>query len=91
VPRRIRLKIAIIESERTQRNVAEALRIPETRLSHIIAGVARPRTSEEIGLSELLRRPRDWLFGEQSRHGAVLPSSFDALRDRLPEHEATTT
>jgi hypothetical protein len=66
MPRRTRLKVAIIESGRTQRSVALALDMGESRLSDIVTGMAQPRPSEEIGLSELLQRPRDWLFGEDT-------------------------
>jgi plasmid maintenance system antidote protein VapI len=62
VRRRVNLKIAIFESERTQREVARVCDIPETRLSSIIAGTTKPRPSEEIRLSELLGCSREELF-----------------------------
>lgn len=50
-PRRIadlRLKIAILESRRTQRRIAADLRMPETRLSEIVGRREMPATAEEM-------------------------------------------
>jgi hypothetical protein len=44
---RLELKIAILRSGKTQRQVSTESRIPETRLSHIVRGRSVP-TPEEI-------------------------------------------
>lgn len=64
--RRIRLKVAIIESGRTQREVARELDVTESRLSDIVTGEVQPRPFEETKLSEILGRPKEWLFDDQA-------------------------
>jgi transcriptional regulator with XRE-family HTH domain len=62
--RRIRLKVAIIESGRTQREVAHEIGVTENRMCGLITGAATPRPHEEEALSRLLGRPADELFAE---------------------------
>jgi hypothetical protein len=65
-PRRIadlRLKIAILESRRTQRRVAADLRMAETRLSEIVGRREMPATPDEMTkIAKYLDRPIDDLF-----------------------------
>jgi transcriptional regulator with XRE-family HTH domain len=76
MPRRnTRLKVAIIESGHTQREVARALGVGETRLSDLVTGTAAPRHHEEIALSELLARPVDWLFSDPADDEQNEPSA----------------
>lgn len=50
------LKVAIIKSGRTQRDVAVATFIPEGRLSDFIRGRANPSSREREALRQLLGR-----------------------------------
>ena len=59
----LRLKIAIIESRRTQRRVALDTRIGETRLSEIVGRRGAPPTDiEKDRLARYLARPIEDLF-----------------------------
>jgi transcriptional regulator with XRE-family HTH domain len=55
MPRRIRLKVAIVEAGYSQRHLARLLGITEVRLSDIVTGTATPRQNEAAELSELPR------------------------------------
>jgi hypothetical protein len=59
----LRLKMAIHASGRRQRAVAQAARIPETRLSEIVNQRGTPVTdTEKKSLSRVLERPVRELF-----------------------------
>jgi len=59
----LRLKIAIIESRKTQRRVAIDTRLGELRLSQIVRREGPPATwTEQVRLSKYLQRPRTDLF-----------------------------
>ena len=56
------LKVAILDSGLTQRQVSIATQIPETRLSAIVCLRADPTSEEKRALADLLRRPVESLF-----------------------------
>jgi len=59
----LRLKIAILESRKTQRRVALDTRIGEVRLSALVRGHGAPATrAEQLRLSKYLSRPVEELF-----------------------------
>lgn len=59
----LRLKIAIIQSRKTQRRVAIETRIAEVRLSAIVSGHGVPASAQEQRLlSKCLGRPIEELF-----------------------------
>jgi transcriptional regulator with XRE-family HTH domain len=58
----LRLKIAILETGRSQRRVAIDTRIGEVRLSKIIRGLQMPTPSERAKLAKYLDRPIAELF-----------------------------
>ncbi len=51
---RVGLKVAIVESGHTQREIAAEIHIPEGRLSSIVRGWTEPRPAEREALRELL-------------------------------------
>lgn len=58
----IPLKIAVVESERTQDEVANLARIHYTRLSQIIRGRVAATESEKMRLAGVLQRSVESLF-----------------------------
>ena len=59
------LKIAFIESGRSQIEVAGETGIHESRLSKIVHGHLDPSDDEQKALAKALRRTRTQLFGER--------------------------
>ena len=51
---RIPLKVAILQSGKSQREVGLDARIPETRLSALVRGVAIPSSTEREALRQVL-------------------------------------
>jgi hypothetical protein len=78
----LRLKIAIIESRRTQRRVALETRIGETRLSEIVGQRGGPATAiEKQRLARYLRRDIADLFDvERTDTGADPIAAADDAR-----------
>jgi hypothetical protein len=60
---RLALKTAILETGKSQRELARETAIPESRLSQIVRGWADPREVEEMALAMALGRPSNDLFG----------------------------
>ena len=58
----LRLKIAILETGRSQRRVAIDTRIGEVRLSKIVRGLQPPTAGERAKLAKYLGRPITDLF-----------------------------
>jgi transcriptional regulator with XRE-family HTH domain len=59
---RLNLKIAILASGESQRQVAAKCGIPETRFSEIVRGWAEPRDRERDAIAAALNKPVDELF-----------------------------
>jgi hypothetical protein len=60
---RLGLKIAILESDQTQRQIAvETGLLSENRLSSIVRGWVEPRDDEKAALAKVLKRPIETLF-----------------------------
>ena len=59
---RLNLKIAIVSSGRSQRDLSRACEIPENRLSSIVRGWMDPRDDERQAIADALGRPADELF-----------------------------
>lgn len=64
--RNLTLKVAILESGRTQRATAKLLRMDETRLCKIIAGHGTPTKSERRRLAKITGKSEDVLFAVAS-------------------------
>lgn len=60
---RLNLKLAIVESQRSQRDVAAAAGIPENRFSSIVRGWVVPRAEERQAIAFALSLPIEDLFG----------------------------
>lgn len=60
--RNLALKVAILESGRTQRETAKRIRMDETRLCKIIAGHGIPTKAERRRLAKVTGKPEDVLF-----------------------------
>lgn len=58
------LKLAIVASGRTQRDIAALARLGEVRLSAIITGRIVPSAAEKRAIARALRRPLEDLFVE---------------------------
>jgi len=56
------LKIAIIDSGRTQRAIARSARIDETRFSRIVSGQVQTVAKERRRIARVLRKPEAELF-----------------------------
>ncbi len=56
------IRLTILESGRTQRDLSLDARIPETRVSAIVRGRVEPTVDEKRALSRVLGRPVDQLF-----------------------------
>jgi hypothetical protein len=52
---RLDLKVAIIRSGHSQRDISAQTRIPEARLSSIVRGWVAPRPEEQLALQQHLR------------------------------------
>ena len=61
---RLNLKIAIVASGGTQRELSWKSKIPENRLSSIVRGWIDPRDEERHAIAEALGKPVDELFGD---------------------------
>lgn len=70
---RLNLKIAIVASGKSQRQIAAACDIPENRFSSIVRGWIYPREIEREAIAAALGKPADELFEAQAdeRHQAV--------------------
>lgn len=60
----ITLKIAIVESGKSQIDIAKATAIHESKLSRIVRGHDEPSLEEKKAIAKALRRPVDHLFPE---------------------------
>jgi transcriptional regulator with XRE-family HTH domain len=58
------LKVAIIESEKSQEEIAALAKIHHTRLSQIVRFRVSPSESEKMRLSGVLQKPIEELFPE---------------------------
>lgn len=63
------LKVAIVESDKHQREIARLTRIPETRLSHIVRGRMEATDKEREALARALHKSEDELFPAERREG----------------------
>jgi transcriptional regulator with XRE-family HTH domain len=59
---RLNLRVAILRSGRTQREIARECEMSESRLSEIVRGWRNPRDDERRRLSHVLNRPAEELF-----------------------------
>jgi transcriptional regulator with XRE-family HTH domain len=64
MPKNLALKIAIVESGLSQIEVAKAVDLHESRLSHIINGHREPSEAERKALARVLKRKPAQLFPE---------------------------
>lgn len=64
MPMNMALKIAIVESQLSQVDIAEAAEIHESRLSQIVNGRRKPNPAEQKTLARLLKRKAADLFPE---------------------------
>jgi hypothetical protein len=64
------LKLAILRSGLTQREVSLRARIPETRLSAIVRSRVAPTDTERSALSRVLEKPDDALFTRTPQEAA---------------------
>jgi len=64
MPKNLALKIAIVESGRTQIEVAKEGDIPESRLSRIINGHDEASDAERKAIARILKRKARELFPE---------------------------
>jgi transcriptional regulator with XRE-family HTH domain len=58
----IPLKIAIMESGKSQSDIAQTIGMYEPKLSRIVRGYAHPTEAEMRALAKVLRRPVQQLF-----------------------------
>lgn len=68
------LKLAIVASGRTQREIAERARIPEVRLSKLVTGREDATLAERARLARVLHRKRSDLFPVGAAPVALLES-----------------
>jgi transcriptional regulator with XRE-family HTH domain len=66
MPMNLRLKIAIIESRRSQCDIAEAIGMHEDKMSHIVNGRREPSEVERKAIAKILKRKATDLFPEAS-------------------------
>jgi len=59
------LKLAIVASGKTQRDIAALAQLGEVRLSAIITGRIVPSPEEKRAIAKALRRPQGELFTDQ--------------------------
>lgn len=64
MPKNLALKIAIVQSERSQIDVAKDADIPESRLSKLVNGHDEPTEAERKALARILKRRASTLFPE---------------------------
>jgi transcriptional regulator with XRE-family HTH domain len=68
---RLILKIAIVASGNSQRQIARLAGIPENRFSDIVRGWAEPRPHERAAIAAALSKPEAELFNEQGAASAA--------------------
>ena len=61
---RLNLKIAIVASGRSQRELSRACNVAENRLSSIVRGWIDPREHERRAIAAALDKPAEELFGD---------------------------
>ncbi|ADB50180.1 helix-turn-helix domain-containing protein [Conexibacter woesei] len=66
-----RLKLAIVASGRSQRDVAAAVGISEFKLSRIVNGRAQPDDATRAALARELASPRASLFDDERKLNAA--------------------
>lgn len=59
---RLNLKIAIVTSGKSQRQIAAMCEIPENRFSELVRGWAEPRERERVAIATVLGKPAADLF-----------------------------
>lgn len=64
MPKNLALKIAIVESERSQVEIAKDADIPESRLSKLVNGHDEPTDTERKSLAKILKKKPAQLFPE---------------------------
>ena len=70
---RIPLKIGIIQSRKSQRQISLDALIPETRLSDLVRGRAWPSSTERESLKRVLGT--DYFLADEDAHGAEIARS----------------
>lgn len=58
----VNLKVAIVESGKSQRQIAAACNIPENRFSSIVHGWTYPREAERVAIAAAVGKEVDQLF-----------------------------
>lgn len=66
MPKNLALKIAIIESGRSQIETAHAAGLHESQLSHLVNGHRVPSDAERKALARVLKRKPAQLFPEEA-------------------------
>ena len=67
---RLNLKIAIVKSGKSQRQIAAACKIPENRFSSIVHGWTDPRDGERAAIAAVLGKATDELFVKETNEFA---------------------
>lgn len=62
----VALKVAIVESGKTQRVIARRARVPESKLSHFVRGRIVPTEKEQAAIAKAIGRPAHELFPRKS-------------------------
>jgi transcriptional regulator with XRE-family HTH domain len=66
---RIKLKLAIVASGKSQRRIATDSQITENRISEIVCGWVEPTAVEQARIAAALNTTTDELFNGSERHG----------------------
>lgn len=66
MPKNLALKVAIVQSGRSQIQVAKDASLPESRLSRIINGHDVASAAERRALARILKRKADELFPDEA-------------------------
>ena len=80
---RVRLKVACIESGKTQRQIAAESKIPENRFSEIVRGWVEPTADERAVLARVIGQSADRLFAQTPREELQVRALQDGLQQAI--------
>src|SRR5688572_13572126 len=85
---RVGLKLAILQSGKSQRQIAADIHSNENRLSELVRGWVQPRPSERDALARVLNRPADELFAQTPEDELHVRGALDGLQAAITHTDA---
>lgn len=85
---RVGLKLAILQSGKSQRQIAAEIHSTENRLSELVRGWVQPRDTERDALARVLNRTAEELFAQTPEDEVHIRRALDGLHTVIVHTEA---